>query len=219
MASSSAGSGGGGEAGVEQSRQTLGAGLRPIHADQRPDRGRPRGSGLHRLDHVVGVDHDGRLVIGEIVVELVGKADVDQRGDGADPPAREQADQIVHAVVGEDRDAVALAHAEMMQRAGEMLHRRDRLGEGQRAVAVDPAERESCRDAVWRRHRELMHQHACNLGRLATRPPTTRNSRGAGAAPSAVDDDAVRMRARHDLVQAAGVEHDEAAGHPVARRP
>ena len=52
------------------------------------------------------------------------------------------ADQIVHAVVGEDRDAVALAHAEMMQRAGEALHRRHRLRIGQRLVAIDPAEGE-----------------------------------------------------------------------------
>ena len=112
-----------GEAGVEQSGQAFGAGLRAVHADQRPDAGDARGRGSDRRDHVVGVDHDTRLVIGEVVVEFVGEADVDQRRDRADPPAGEQAQQIIHAVMGEDRDAVALAHAEMMQRAGEALHR------------------------------------------------------------------------------------------------
>ncbi len=52
--------------------------------------------------HVVGVDHDARLVVGEVIVELVGEAHVHQRGDRADAPAGEQAEQIVHAVVGED---------------------------------------------------------------------------------------------------------------------
>ena len=114
----------------------------------------------HRLVHVVGVDHDARLVVGEIVVELVGESHVDQRGDGADPPAGEQAHQIVHAVMGEDRDAVALAHAEMVQRAGEPLHLRRRLGEGQRLVAIDPAERELVGMAVGAVIEKLVHQHA-----------------------------------------------------------
>ena len=80
--------------------------------------------------------------------------------------------QIVHAVVREDRDAVALAHAEMMQRAGEALHRRRRLREGQRLVAIDPAERELVGMAVGAVIEKLVHQHAC------------RSSAAAGAAAS-----------------------------------
>jgi hypothetical protein len=63
-------------------------------------------------------------------------------------------------LLGEDRDTIALAHAELMQRAGEVLHLGCSLGKAQRLVAINPAERGLVgmpRRAVIEK---LMHQHA-----------------------------------------------------------
>ena len=107
----------------------------------------------------MGVDHDARGVIGEVIGKLIGETHVDQRGNCADAPARQQTDHVVHTVVGEDRDAVALAYAEMMKRAGEPLHGGDRLRIGQTHVAVNPPERETRRMALGVVQKELVHQH------------------------------------------------------------
>ena len=159
MASSSAGSGGAAKSAFSRSGRLSAFGCGPSMQTSDLIPGEWQRGAADRIEHVVGVDDDAGLVVGEIVFELVGEAHVDQGGDRADPPAGEQAEQIVHAVVGEDGDAVALAHAEMMQRAGKALHRADRLGEGQRLVAIDPAEGDAVRMPVGTIDEKLMHQH------------------------------------------------------------
>jgi hypothetical protein len=129
-----------------------------------------------RIEHVVGVDDDARFMIGEVVFKLVGEAHVDQGCNRADPPAGEQAEQIVHAVVGEDGDAITLAHAEMVQRAGIALHRADRLGKCQRLVAIDPAEGRPVRMPAGAIDEKLVHQHGPHSSVCAPAAPASSHS-------------------------------------------
>ena len=96
--------------------------LRPIHADQMLDRQHARRRLAHRRAHIMGVDDGLGLVIGQVVVEFVDELDVDQGDDGADPPAAEHGGQRAEAVMGEDGDPVATAHAQRMKRASHMVH-------------------------------------------------------------------------------------------------
>ena len=148
--------------GGQQCRQALRAQLRAIHADQRPDRTDTRRRPLDRVEHVVGVDDDAGLMVGEVIFEIIGKPHVDQRRDRANAPARKQADQVVHAVVREDRHAIALAHAEMVKRTGEVLHGGNRLRECQARVAIDPAERDLVGLPGGPVEQGVVHQHAGN---------------------------------------------------------
>jgi hypothetical protein len=95
----------------------------------------------------------------EIVFEFVGEPHVHQRRDGANAPTRKQSDQIVHAVVGEDRDAIASADSQLVQRAGEVLGGLHRLRIGERFVAVHPAKCNFVRRAGGSIAQQLMHQH------------------------------------------------------------
>ena len=99
---------------------------------------------------VVRVDDDRGRVVGEVPVELVLEAHVDQRRDRPDPPAAQHRRHVVEAVVGDDRDPVAAPGAQLMERAGHPLHQPDRLARAHRPVAVDPAERQrsGCRSAM-----------------------------------------------------------------------
>ena len=95
----------------------------------------------------------------EVKFELVGETNVDQRRDGADPPAGEQPDEIVDPIMSEDRHSVSAADPEVMKRASEALHRLHGLRVGERDVAVDPAKRRLV--GLTRRpvEQQLMHQH------------------------------------------------------------
>ena len=102
-------------------------------------------------------------MVAKVIVELVGEAHVDERRDGADAPAGEQRHQVIEAVVGEDRHAIAFSDTEMVQGAGEFLHLRDGGSESQRAVAVDPAQRDLVGRALGPVTEKLMHQHNVDL--------------------------------------------------------
>ena len=107
----------------------------------------------------MGVDHDLRLVIGEIIVELVGEFDVDQRRDRPQPPGAQHGQDVIQAVMGEDRDPVALGARRDRAARPPSLHRGNRLGVAQRAVAIDPAEGQRVRPALGVMEQELVHQH------------------------------------------------------------
>lgn len=161
MASSSPGSGGAGKSAASS------ASRRPVHAHEAADAGNRGGRAADLLAQIVGVDHHGRRVIGEVIVQLIGEAHVDERRNRADAPAGEQCHQVVHAVVRHDADAVALAHPQMMQGAGAALHGVHGLREGERDLAVDPAQ---C-NLVGTPHRavdeKLVHQHAASSFSIA----------------------------------------------------
>ena len=70
-----------------------------------------------------GVERFALVVMDKIIVKLIGKAHVDEGRNSAEPPTGKQAEQIVHAIVGEDGDAIALANAELVQGAGVAFHR------------------------------------------------------------------------------------------------
>jgi hypothetical protein len=147
------------ELGGQQVRKALGCLLRTIHAnDLLYGSALPRRS-PHDVAHIVGIDHQARRMVVEIVFEFVGEPHVHQRRDGADAPARKQTDQIVHAIVREDRDAIASADSQLVQRAGEVLGGLHRLRIGERFVAVHPAKRNFVRRAGGSIAQQLMHQH------------------------------------------------------------
>ena len=72
---------------------------------------RPR----HGLDEVVRIDDHFGLMVGEIIVQIVGEFDVDERRDRPEPPRAEHRDDVVEPIVRDDRHAVALAHAKALR--------------------------------------------------------------------------------------------------------
>src|SRR5580704_9678199 len=129
----------------QQLRQALGTNLRAIHANEMLDASGARGSGADLRSHVVGLDHDARRVIGKVIVELVHESNVDQRRNGANAPAGKQAEQVIHAVMREDGNAVALALVELLRLSGVPFYRRHVIRESEFNTAIDPTKR----NLVW----------------------------------------------------------------------
>ena len=65
--------------------------------------------------------------------------------------------------MGEDRNAVAFADVEVVQGAGEPFHLRHGGREGERAVAIDPAQRHLVGATFGTIAEKLVHQHGIDL--------------------------------------------------------
>ena len=161
MALSSAGSGGAGRFAAKSSGRLCAPSCGPSMQTRCLMLGTRAAAARTGAAHIVRVDDDGRRVIGKIIIELVDKAHIDEGRDRADPPAGKQSERIVHTVVGEDGDAIALADAELVQCAGVAFHRRHSIGKTERHIAIDPAQRDFIRSASGTITQHLMHQHAC----------------------------------------------------------
>ena len=166
--------------------------LRAIHADELFHRFALARRPPHRVAHIVGVDHQARRMVVEIIFEFVGELHIDQCGDRADTPTGEHPDQVIQPVMRKDGNAIAGAHPQIMQGAGEVRGGLYRLRVSQRLVAIDPAQRHFARLASGTVQQQLMHQHSVSF-RSAYDRKLEMTRRGATASDAKADDAVVDL--------------------------
>src|ERR1700730_9409504 len=84
---------------VEEVLPYQGAVLGSVEADEMADTREGTPMAFDRRMVVPGVDEHAGVAVVEVVVERVGVGDVDQGGDGAEPPRAEHRHHVVHPVV------------------------------------------------------------------------------------------------------------------------